>query len=92
MQWVLNNGPWSFENDLLLLRRWERGLRTRNMSFTHSVFWVQVWSLPFELVSEQVGVDIGNDIRQFVLGDDHKGQQIRQGTCGLEWTFQSTSH
>ena len=57
------------------------------MSFTHSVFWVQVWSLPFELVSEQVGVDIGNDIRQFVLGDDHKGQQIRQGTCGLEWTF-----
>jgi hypothetical protein len=29
MQWVLNNEPWSFENHLLLLRRWERGLRTR---------------------------------------------------------------
>jgi hypothetical protein len=28
MQWVLNNEPWSFENHLLLLRRWERGLRT----------------------------------------------------------------
>ena len=75
MQWVLNNEPWSFKNHLLLLRRWERGLRTRKMSFTHSVFWVQVWGLPFELVSEQVGMDIGNDIGRFILGDDHKGSR-----------------
>ena len=75
MQWVLNNEPWSFKNHLFLLRRWERGLRTQKMSFTHSVFWVQVWGLPFELVSKQVGVDRGNDIGRFILGDDHKGSR-----------------
>ena len=23
--WVVNNGPWSFDNHILLLRRWEQG-------------------------------------------------------------------
>uniref|UniRef100_A0A2N9EEH9 NADP-dependent oxidoreductase domain-containing protein n=1 Tax=Fagus sylvatica TaxID=28930 RepID=A0A2N9EEH9_FAGSY len=33
---------------------------------------LEVWGLPFELVSEQVGVDIGNDIRCGRLGNDEK--------------------
>ena len=24
LKWVMNNGPWTFENHILLLRRWEK--------------------------------------------------------------------
>ena len=33
LQWVVNNGPWSFDNHLLLLRRWERGMTANSMTF-----------------------------------------------------------
>lgn len=44
LMWVLENEPWSFENQLLLMRRWERGMSTRkrNMVFAEATFWIQV--------------------------------------------------
>lgn len=36
------NGPWNFNNNLLLLWRWNKGLTAANMEFTHSPFWVQI--------------------------------------------------
>jgi hypothetical protein len=73
LNWVVENGPWSFENNLLLLRRWEKGFSTRNLSFTQTPFWIQIWGLPFDLVSEQAGEIIGGRIGKYISGDDHKG-------------------
>ena len=69
MKWVEQNGPWNFENNLLLLCRWKRGLSATNISFTHSPFWVQVWGLPFELMSDEVGRELGNNIGRFIEVD-----------------------
>nr|POE52271.1 hypothetical protein CFP56_67209 [Quercus suber] len=69
MKWVEQNGPWNFENNLLLLCRWRRGLSATNISFTHSPFWVQIWGLPFELMSDEVGRELGNNIGRFVEVD-----------------------
>ena len=33
LKWVVDNGPWCFDNHLLLLRRWEKGLLALNVSF-----------------------------------------------------------
>lgn len=55
LKWVEKNGPWNFDNNLLLLCRWSKGLSADNIVFTHSPFWVQIWGLPFELMSEEVG-------------------------------------
>ena len=38
MEWVERNGPWNFDNNLLLLCRWKKGLSVSNISFTHSPF------------------------------------------------------
>ncbi|XP_050289594.1 uncharacterized protein LOC126727712 [Quercus robur] len=59
LEWVEKSGPWNFENNLLLLCRWRPGLSTANISFSHSPFWVQIWGLLFELMTEEAGKDIG---------------------------------
>lgn len=77
MRWVLENGPWSFENNFLLLRKWELGCNNRNMSFTMATFWIQIWGLPFEFVSKQTRVDIGNSIGSFVVSDKVSSEQTK---------------
>ena len=38
MKWVEQNGLWNFDNNLLLLCRWRRGLLATNIKFTYSPF------------------------------------------------------
>ena len=69
MKWVEQNRLWNFENNLLLLCRWQRGLSAMNISFSHSPFWVQIWGLPFELMFDEVGRELGNNIGRFIEVD-----------------------
>ena len=69
LKWVEQNGPWNFDNNMLLLCKWKRGLSATNIKFTHSPFWVQIWGLPFELMSEEVGRELGNSIGRFIEMD-----------------------
>ena len=74
LKWVEQNRPWNFDNNLLLLCRWRRGLSVTNIKFTHSPFCVQICGLPFELVSKEVGSELGNSIGRFIEMD----RQARQ--------------
>ena len=38
MKWVEKNGPWNFENNLLLLCKWSKGMLAESIVFTHSPF------------------------------------------------------
>ena len=69
MEWVEKNGPWNFDNNLLLLCRWRKGLTATNIIFSHSPFWAQVWGVTFELMTEDTGRDIGNTMGMFVEMD-----------------------
>ncbi|XP_075669967.1 uncharacterized protein LOC142639709 [Castanea sativa] len=55
LKWVIENGPWCFDNHLLVLRRWEKGMTAMNVSFPRIHLWVQVWGLPFDLMNTEVG-------------------------------------
>ena len=72
--WVENSGPWNFENNLLLLCRWKKGLTSANIVFSHSPFWAQLQGLPFELMSKEVGQDIGRSRGRFIEVDKRAGQ------------------
>ena len=69
LRWVMNNGPWSFDDQLLVLRRWEKGMTARSMSFPVLPICVQVQGLPFDLINEEAGQDIGSGLDHVVEVD-----------------------
>lgn len=69
LRWVETNGPLNFENNLLLLKIWERGMTTNNINFTHSPFWVQIWGLPFDMMTKKIGKEIGSNLGIFMAVD-----------------------
>ena len=69
MEWVEHNNPWNFDNNLLLLCKWTKGLSVNNISFSHFPFWIQVWGLPFKSMSEEVGRDLGNKLGKYIKSD-----------------------
>ncbi|KAL0017445.1 hypothetical protein SO802_004514 [Lithocarpus litseifolius] len=58
--WVWNNGPWCFDNQILALQRWEKGMPART---------VQVWGLPFDLNTKEAGQDIGQGLGRVIEVD-----------------------
>ncbi|XP_075663402.1 uncharacterized protein At4g02000-like [Castanea sativa] len=49
--------------------KWRKGLSIDNISFTHSPFWVQIWGLPFESMTEEVGKDLGSKLGKYIESD-----------------------
>nr|POF19282.1 hypothetical protein CFP56_55829 [Quercus suber] len=62
LTWVMNNRPWSFDGNILVLRRWEIGITVSSVTFPVLPIWIQIWGLPFDLLSEKVGREIGSDV------------------------------
>ena len=86
LNWVWNNGPWCFDNQILALRRWEKGMTARTETFTHLPFWVQVGGLPFDLMTEEAGQDIGRGMGKIIEVDCKaiKTDQARFLRVGVE--------
>ena len=43
MKRVLKGGPWMFDNQVLLLVRWQSRMTACNVRFDSTSFWVQIW-------------------------------------------------
>ena len=39
---IIQDGPWSFDNQLLLLRRWQKGMTVENIELEHASLWIQI--------------------------------------------------
>ena len=57
---VLQGGPWTFDNQALMLRRWQRGMTASNVKFETASLWVQIWGAPFDMVSPSVAERVGS--------------------------------
>ena len=51
MACILQDGPWSFDNQLLLLQRWQKGMAVGNIRLEHASLWIQIWGAPFDMIS-----------------------------------------
>lgn len=69
LRWAAENGPWSFDNHLLVVRRWEKGMLAQNITFPSISLWVQLWGLPFDLLNAEAAEDIGSGLGRVVSVD-----------------------
>jgi hypothetical protein len=69
MEAVLTGGPWSFNNQMLIIERVQLGVKIENIPLYHVDFWVQVHNLPTGLMAEKVGKTLANYIGSFVEYD-----------------------
>ena len=83
MKWVEDNGPWCFDNHLLVLRRWEKGMYAFNASFHSICVQVQMWGMPFDLMNEEAGKKIGSVLDKVmdVQGRSHVVPWGGRGPC-----------
>ena len=59
---IIQDGPWAFDNQLLLLRQWQKGMTVENIKLEHASLWIQISSAPFDMVSPQVAKEVGSHL------------------------------
>lgn len=69
MKRILEDGPWAYEQSLLVLKKLELHQSPFEIQLTKEEFWVQIHNLPVGYSSEKVMKAIGNYVGEFVKVD-----------------------
>ncbi|KAH7840407.1 hypothetical protein Vadar_016441 [Vaccinium darrowii] len=59
---ILNSKPWFFNNHFLNLERWNPKLLPHQYCFDFTSTWVQIWGLPIQYMSMEVGLKLGTKL------------------------------
>jgi hypothetical protein len=76
MEAVLNGGPWSFDNNMLILEQVQLGMQIEQIPLHHINMWVQVHNLPTRLMKEKFGIPLANYIGSFVEYDKNNNSSF----------------
>jgi 14-3-3 protein epsilon len=76
MERVLQGGPWTFDNHMLIVERVQVGMQIENIPLHHVDFWVQVHNLPVGLMALKVGKTMANYIGSFVEYDKNNNNSF----------------
>ena len=57
---VVMKQPWFFKKSLLILEKFDEQSKSKEVELQWFPFWVQVHSLPLELITEKIGKILGN--------------------------------
>lgn len=76
MQWMVNNGPWSFDNTMLVTSVIPVGEDPLKVDLNEIDFWIQIYDLPSGFMTESVGKQLGNFFGSFVLYDPSNNASI----------------
>ena len=68
--YVLNEGPWAFDGNLLLLKEWTELEQPSEIQFTSVRFWVKVYDVPAMRQTKKYEEFIGSQIGTFVNYED----------------------
>ena len=57
---VMKEGPWTFDNQALMLRKQQKGMTENNVKFNSMSLWVQIWGVTFDMFSLKVATEVGS--------------------------------
>lgn len=63
---IFKGGPWSFDNQLLLLTKWRKGMNANNVRLNQAPIWIQIWGAPFDMNSTRVATEVGSRLGEVV--------------------------
>lgn len=69
MNWVLNNGPWTFDNALLVTNVIKQGEDPVKVVLNEVEFWIQIHELPVGYMTETIGKQLEIFFGTFVQYD-----------------------
>ena len=75
---VLNKSPSSFDKKLILMKRFLDDSSPTNVTFSHSPFWICIFSIPIKSMNKVIGTRIGNEMGELIMVDAPKS--------GLAWS------
>ncbi|XP_019156580.1 PREDICTED: uncharacterized protein LOC109153201 [Ipomoea nil] len=71
LQRVIDDGPWSFDNYLLLCEPVPPGIRPEEIELNSALYWVQIHGLPSMFASQEFLAKIGDYVGSYVVADPH---------------------
>ncbi|XP_075650023.1 uncharacterized protein LOC142620550 [Castanea sativa] len=73
---VLKGGSWCFDNQLLMLKRWHKGMTASNVKLECASLWVQIWGAPFDMLSSKVATEVGSRLGIVEDVERHRRQDM----------------
>ncbi|XP_075675157.1 uncharacterized protein LOC142644423 [Castanea sativa] len=64
--------PWVFDKHLVLFKRFDFSVHTRNMRFTTTKFWVQIHGLPMNMMDPETTIEIGESLGLVLASENTK--------------------
>lgn len=80
LNWVMNGGPWSFDNIMLALAVIPPGENPVKVPLVSINIWIQIHDLPSGLMTEAVGKQLGNFFGDYITYD-HKNDSSLWRDC-----------
>ena len=75
---VLDKSPSSFDKKLILMKRFLDDSSPANVTFSHSPFWICIFSIPIKSMNKAIETKIGNEMGELIMVDAPKS--------GLAWS------
>lgn len=69
VQRTVEDGPWSYEQNLLVIRRLKPNEEPHEVALNTAEFWVQVHNLPLGFISEKIVTAVGSSIGEVIKMD-----------------------
>ncbi|KAE8808757.1 LRR receptor-like serine/threonine-protein kinase FLS2 [Hordeum vulgare] len=66
---ALEDGPWMFEKDLMVVEDYDPGKSPEDYEFNETPIWVRIFNLPLGMMNAESAEEIGNIVGNFVEAD-----------------------
>ncbi|CAK9169114.1 unnamed protein product [Ilex paraguariensis] len=83
---VLFQGPWCFDNFLIITQRWSKGNGINSVSFDYAQFWIHVNGLPRECITKEMAIKVVGSFKEWEvveireeLGNGGRFMRLRVG-------------